>query len=635
MEVPAAVQAAWGAFSACYSAYQVVSEAIEVSTQAKRWDVQMRVERVRFDVWGRTLGFLDEKTGSPRSLDRTDFSINNGGLSHIIEVETANKLICDLLAAISSALNEFRETAEKYSLGTKGHELPAVSNRRLEKAAAGLSKAWSSTKVFTKHVVYVLVDKGLVDQLIQTLSGLNDSLEKLLTLSQKVQYAKAVSSGVLVKYQQPNEVGALIEALVDGEQTNARPGILLTSARVKQLSVRLGMPGHLLDVGAEEETKPGRFSLDPRLLQGLSRDIEIREDSEWPVNVATYTTRAQGPRQVIVEWRSAQAGTDRGVIEQSDLARRRDAIVQLLHKTSTMADAEDYRLLDCLGYIKGWATDPTWTITDTIGLISLVPDWAEGGAEPVRLHSLLETPIRNDPFPGLGFWHTLLTPYESKDPFPKPSLRTRFRLAQQLANALYQLQCSNWLHRNLSSQQVVFFRDKITGELRLDQPYLIGFQYSRSDDNNVGGRSTQLSEGMDTRLNRESQKPYLPQDFTAAGPRRYRRSDDVYSMGVMLFEIATWERAHRVISGFGSGFQDTEHNLIETAARRLPAEVGELYTDAVLRCLRGLRPGEDAAAAPLLTNREYDGTYRGEDPEYGLEVDFLWKVLREIEKCRV
>jgi hypothetical protein len=442
MEVPAAVQAAWGAFSACYSAYQVVSEAIEVSTQAKRWDVQMRVERVRFDVWGRTLGFLDEKTGSPRSLDRTDFSINNGGLSHIIEVETANKLICDLLAAISSALNEFRETAEKYSLGTKGHELPAVSNRRLEKAAAGLSKAWSSTKVFTKHVVYVLVDKGLVDQLIQTLSGLNDSLEKLLTLSQKVQYAKAVSSGVLVKYQQPNEVGALIEALVDGEQTNARPGILLTSARVKQLSVRLGMPGHLLDVGAEEETKPGRFSLDPRLLQGLSRDIEIREDSEWPVNVATYTTRAQGPRQVIVEWRSAQAGTDRGVIEQSDLARRRDAIVQLLHKTSTMADAEDYRLLDCLGYIKGWATDPTWTITDTIGLISLVPDWAEGGAEPVRLHSLLETPIRNDPFPGLGFWHTLLTPYESKDPFPKAkssdSVQTRATARKRLVPASMQ-----------------------------------------------------------------------------------------------------------------------------------------------------------------------------------------------------
>jgi hypothetical protein len=519
-------------------------------------------------------------------------------LSDIIEVETANKLICDLLAAISSALNEFRETAEKYSLGTKGQDSPAVPNRRLDKAAAGLSKAWSSTKVFTKHVVYVLMDKGLVEQLIQTLSGLNDSLEKLLTFFQKVQYAKAVSSGVLARYQQPNEVGALIEALLDGEQTNARPGILLTSARVKQLSVHLSMPGHSLDVDDEDEIVPERFSLDPNLLRGLSRYIKTQEDSNWPVDVATYTSSALGSRQVIVEWRSAQAGTDRWAIGQSELARRREAVVQLLHKTSTMADAEDYRLLDCLGYIEGGVRKRMGSMTDVVGFISLVPDWAK----PVRLHSLLSSP-------------------ESRNPSPKPSLRTRFRLAQQLANALYQLQCSNWLHRNLSSHQVVFFRDKTTFKLRLDQPYLIGFQYSRSDDNKKDRSLPQISEGMDRRLNRESQKPYLPQEFSEAAPRRYRRSDDVYSMGVVLFEIATWAF-------------DRQHSLIEAVARTLPAEVGELYTDVVLRCLRGLRHGEEAAA-PSLINRGYDGTYGGEDPKYGLEVDFLWKVLREIEKCRV
>jgi hypothetical protein len=464
--------------------------------------------------------------------------------------------------------------------------------------------------VFTKHVVYVLVDKGLVEQLIQTLSSLNDSLEKLLTLSQKVQYAKAVSSGVLVKYQQPNEVGALIEALLDGEQTNARPGILLTSARVKQLSIHLSMPGHLLDVDDEDKIVPGRFSLDPNLLRGLSRYIKKQEDSNWPVDVAIYTTSALGPRQVIVEWRSAQAGTDRWAVGQSELARRRDAVVQLLHKTSTMADAEDYRLLDCLGYIEGGVRNRMGSMTDVVGFISLVPDWAEDWAKPVRLHSLLSSP-------------------ESRNPSPKPSLRTRFRLAQQLANALYQLQCSNWLHRNLSSHQVVFFRDKTTFKLRLDQPYLIGFQYSRSDDNKKDRSLPQISEGMDRRLNRESQKLYLLQEFSEAAPRRYRRSDDVYSMGVVLFEIATWEPVHQSILAF-----DRQHSLIEAAARTLPAEVGELYTDAVLRCLRGLRHGEEAAA-PSLMNREYDGTYGGEDPEYGLEIDFTWKVLREIEKCRV
>ncbi|AEO55205.1 hypothetical protein MYCTH_2298799 [Thermothelomyces thermophilus ATCC 42464] len=113
------VSTAWSVFTTCYSVYEVVSEAIELNTESQLWNVQMRVERVRFEVWGRTLGFLDEKTGAPKSLDSADGTIKDGGLSDIVQVETANKLICDLLRAISSVLNEFRETAEKYSLGEK------------------------------------------------------------------------------------------------------------------------------------------------------------------------------------------------------------------------------------------------------------------------------------------------------------------------------------------------------------------------------------------------------------------------------------------------------------------------------------------------------------------------------------
>ncbi|KAK4152786.1 hypothetical protein C8A00DRAFT_44215 [Chaetomidium leptoderma] len=98
-----AVQTAWSVFTTCYASYEVVSEAIEINAESKLWNVQMRVERARFEVWCRTLGFLDEKTGSPKSLATADLGINNGSLSDIVEVETANKLICDLLRAISSA----------------------------------------------------------------------------------------------------------------------------------------------------------------------------------------------------------------------------------------------------------------------------------------------------------------------------------------------------------------------------------------------------------------------------------------------------------------------------------------------------------------------------------------------------
>src|SRR5206468_288512 len=140
-----------------------------------------------------------------------------------------------LLQQISDSLNDFREAAEKYSLGAKEqHQAEEPASRR-EKAAAGFSKAWLTTKSFTRHVVYVLTDKGLVEQLIQRLAGLNDSLEKLLTLSQKVQYVKAVSSGVLSKYRLSEELDIVLKALENDQDTNAKSEVLVASARVKQL----------------------------------------------------------------------------------------------------------------------------------------------------------------------------------------------------------------------------------------------------------------------------------------------------------------------------------------------------------------------------------------------------------------
>ncbi|KAL2200603.1 prion-inhibition and propagation-domain-containing protein [Corynascus similis CBS 632.67] len=611
---------AWSVFTTCYSIYEVVSEAIELNAESQVWNVQMRVERVRFEVWGRTLGFLDEKTGSPKSLDSTDGTINDGGLSDIVQVETANKLICDLLKAISSALNEFRETAEKYNLEKKTPAATPASNSRRERAAAGLSKAWSGTKVFTKHVVYVLTDNGLVEKLIQKLSGLNDSLEKVLTLPQKVQYAKAVSAGVLVKYRLPRELESLLDTLAGNGPTAAQPGILQASARVKQLCLQMDQVEDA-SPSATGETQPWvelrSFSLPSELVRGYQTPIKHKDEVQWPVSIATYTNGVEPARRVMVEWRSAQPTTVRFAIELSDLERRRDAIAQLLHRTSTMTGAGDYRVLDCLGYINARGRVDDEQDTAVVGFVSLFPEWADEQGEPVTLHSLLRAS------------------FDSEKPGTIPSLGTRFRLAQRLANALYQLQCSNWLHRNLSSHQVVFFRDKHGGALRFDEPYLIGFQYSRPDDNKRGMAMNPFSEGF--RHNGEFPELYLPAEFSSGVLRRYKRSDDVYSMGVMLMEIAFWEPVN-VFHEKGKPVRDTVDKMMEVAATELPSEVGELYAEAVLRCLRGLRQGEVAkmtALGPDGSEQAYDGMYHGEDPEFGLEVDFLWKVLREIEKCRV
>ena len=191
-----------------------------------------------------------------------------------------------------------------------------------------------------------------------------------------------------------------------------------------------------------------------------------------------------------------------------------------------------------------------------------------------------------------------------------------------------------WLHRNLSSHQVVFFHDKGTGGLRLDEPYLIGFQYSRPDDNLRGkGDHFGTSEGIDR--NKNLPELYLPPELSKKKQRRYRRSDDVYSMGIILFEAALWEPV-QVFYEDGNTAWDVAEKIVETAEIELASETGELYRDAVLSCIRGLRKEEKPPTSDSDTDsNEYDGKYRGEDPEYGLEVDFLWRVLREIEKCKV
>ena len=124
--------------------------------------------------------------------------------------------------------------------------------------------------------------------------------------------------------------------------------------------------------------------------------------------------------------------------------------------------------------------------------------------------------------------------------------------------------------------------------------------------------------------------------------RRYRRSDDVYSLGVILLEIALWEPATEYC-GFTSAypFATDETMMIasrafKAAKKELAVEVGELYQSAVIACLEGLRSQEKSNMRDIETNEDaYDGNYRDEDPEHGLECDLLWKVVRQLEKLRV
>lgn len=122
-------------------------------------------------------------------------------------------------------------------------------------------------------------------------------------------------------------------------------------------------------------------------------------------------------------------------------------------------------MLDCLG----WFTRDLGRARHLVGFACKLPTWADKSRPPVSLFTLIKN-AKED-----GGSST-------------PSLRTRFCLARALAQAVYHLQCSQWLHRTLGSHQIIFFYDAESADLRLDAPFLSGLQHSRPDDQLVDGK---------------------------------------------------------------------------------------------------------------------------------------------------
>jgi hypothetical protein len=62
----------------------------------------------------------------------------------------------------------------------------------------------------------------------------------------------------------------------------------------------------------------------------------------------------------------------------------------------------------------------------------------------------------------------------------KPSLSSRLRLASELAKSLLLLHFADWMHKAISSDNMIFFACNESGGRSLADPYLVGFDYSRT-----------------------------------------------------------------------------------------------------------------------------------------------------------
>ncbi|KAL2417597.1 hypothetical protein ABEF95_011930 [Exophiala dermatitidis] len=113
-----------------------------------------------------------------------------------------------------------------------------------------------------------------------------------------------------------------------------------------------------------------------------------------------------------------------------------------------------------------------------------------------------------------------------------PSVTTRLDIALKLANTLLILHTAGWLHKDLRSENVVFFDNDWS------VPYVTGFSFSRQDS------PAEISEQPSS----EPQADIYRHPHALGEPSTsFQKHMDLYSLGLVLVELAEWKALKYIV----------------------------------------------------------------------------------------
>ncbi|KAL4877402.1 prion-inhibition and propagation-domain-containing protein [Aspergillus karnatakaensis] len=347
----------------------------------------------------------------------------------------------------------------------------------------------------------------------------------------------------------------------------------------------------------------GMKALSIKLEAKYDRDPELRR--EIPITpLATHTQCGQlslgtykpsydaaSHRPVLVSWKQNGRFDDVPGTEQRRIVHGRvENLARLLHT----GKAEELRMLQCYGYV--------WN-SDRVGFLFGLPHGGDPTQLPVTLNSLLQSSTSSKSSVSSTACSNKTTRQS------RPDLGDRFTLAALLAGSMFRLHRSNWLHKGWSSHHILFFHSK---ETSISSPYVIGLDYTRWDS------AVEVSEHP---LSGPGYDLYRHPEVQSFSPTRFERKHDLYSLGLVLFEIGYWAplRSYTRSKDTASSFSAW---LMQSPFSGLGFRMGAKYQNVVRKCLQG--PSEED-----LVRYEYSDTEGQPYLKW-----FYWEILSELESCR-
>ncbi|KAF2001715.1 hypothetical protein P154DRAFT_562433 [Amniculicola lignicola CBS 123094] len=163
------------------------------------------------------------------------------------------------------------------------------------------------------------------------------------------------------------------------------------------------------------------------------------------------------------------------------------------------------------------------------------------------------------------------------------SLSRRVEIAHAIVTAVENLHRVEWIHKAIRSDNICFFstpKGPPAGsgqdeEIDFSSPWVFGFEYARAM---AAGSNLEEDHSQIRNFYRHPHRWSKPQ-------AKFTRAHDVYSLGVVLMEIAEWRKVDSLVKIRGHVTPDTFRAELDKKLRRdFAHQIGDVFTEAIVGC---------------------------------------------------
>ncbi|CAI7653867.1 unnamed protein product [Penicillium bialowiezense] len=566
-------------FDECIKAYQYYAKAVGMPDEYRYCKIRLQLEQQRFLNFGLEAGVL----------------YTDGTLCETLRIKSS--LLLAVLAEIKTLFGDYATKNGKYenqgetSWSDQGEpetdlvtliyrpsddsNIASVSDekkhqrlKKLRKVAEGIVRTGKNIRTIAlepKRLVWASVDKSSFEEVIAKLGALNSFLVSLLDTArvERLQFTMDTSYNEILQIRDDIKgLSGLIEALSYGidERDPSLGGATLHDNHLQQ--------PYLREVEAQRRKKRYLEKLTKIKMQYKQIGAETVISDRKPLDLSHFSFDASAieqefpqshisatydDRNVWIEWSSHYSN---GPLADSANSKLEDRIRLL---TDLLCDEmpEAFRLPSCLGYVAFNHDDQTW-----FGIVFEKP------------------PLRDS--------RQVVTLRELFQRRPIPSLSTRISLCATLAQCVHTFHAVDWVHKGLRSEKIVFI-ERIPLYRYLENPFVLGYELSRPN------MLEELSEKPRFNPREDIYRHPFAQSTQSSGD--YRKSYDIYSLGILLIEIATWKPidefldfdnldSARPLELIAVQKRLLNKEVFPSCLQRISSQLGDSYKEIVELCLR-------------------------------------------------